>query len=184
MAATLTEGRIGVTPLALRTVMNLEELRAVLASHRYNGELQRPGWGSLRDSEERLGRRLKQRPPGGEPLHVREPRLGPERLEARLYFDRLDTRLERQADEQIDPQYLYISDAIDVIFTEADGGHLNVLASSTNRADLHHFLVPALTELRRPGDDNFDVIFGRLQGGIDPDLPLWLTMGTRYSRLG
>jgi hypothetical protein len=96
---------------------------------------------------------------------------GPERVEARLYFDRFDAALQRQADNEIRDEYLYISDAVDVLFTESDAG-ISVLASSTNYATLSRVVLPALRRLM-PSPDKSPFI-GRPEGDVDGDLFLWL----------
>jgi hypothetical protein len=177
VASTLTTGHLGVTPLIMPGIHDLADLTSALASQRYEGSVHTPGWGSLEDDEGRLNRRLSNRPAGGEPRYVINPRRGPERVEARLYFDKYDSSLAKQADGEIQDEYLYVSDAVDLVFTNAEEG-IAALASSTNYALLTRVVVPALSRLPLK-DGPVDAFIGRYQGAIDGDLFLWLV--ARYN---
>lgn len=179
MAATLTSGRLSVTPLTIRNVASLEVLHAALAARRYMGDVAQSGWGGLEDGEDRLGRRSLSRAPGGDPILVTDPRRGPQRVEARLYFDEYDSALAKQSDNEIPTGYLFISNALDVVFVQNDGG-IAALASGS-LAVIKRTLIPALRALS-VGESPPLVALGRPEGNVNPDLFLWLV--NRYNSQG
>jgi hypothetical protein len=165
-----------VTPLTIGNVASLEVLHAALVERRYQGDIAQSGWGGLEDGEDRLGRRSLSRAPGGDPTLVSDPRRGPKRVEARLYFDEYDSALAKQSDNEIPTGYLYISNALDVVFVEVEEGVAALASGST--AVIKRTLIPALRALK-VGDTPPTVALGRPQGNVDPDLFLWLV--SRYN---
>jgi hypothetical protein len=123
---TATSGSIPVTPALLVTTASLKELRAAIQERRYDSDPFGAGWGSVRDSDDLVGRPGRLRPQAGSPEIAGQTEEYPEQLRARYYWNEAET-LRNGSGEDSELTRLR---AVDVVISSTPGdGQLLALIS-------------------------------------------------------
>lgn len=171
----LTRGAINVTPLLIRSPMQLEEVASAMAGNKPAPVDLVPGWGSFRDDPELTGTLASNFSATiGKPQIQEQDELLPKRLEARLYWWELNRSALRLEGYKSEHDAMSVN-AVDVVFTPGDEGEIVAFVSTKNSTQMSHHIIPQLEYIAsRDTETEPPSASAAAYEDVDPDFFFWL----------
>jgi hypothetical protein len=179
----VTHGRIGIVPIRLTTHLSLNAVLEKMRKRRPNGQLLKPGWGSLGDDVSLLGRSGAPSPSAGKPVLTRaDDRQLPSRIEARAYWWEVDRDVLGYVGAQERRSAMRLM-ASDIFISRVSRSELLVLVSTRNQSQIREHLKPLLDDIVEGvrSDSGTVELDSSSMDLIDPNFFLWLIYKSQRS---